>query len=127
MESGRLHPGEIQTRSEPTDRQPVGERRQTGSRYGDSRSRHPPRGIEEGHVSLILEAVLDSGAEPDGSTITEESFQLGQAALCRLEGEAQGKRRLRLPWAVLSLVTERIRPSQDHPRRSNPENVKAVL
>lgn len=61
MESGRLHPGEIQTRSEPTDRQPVGERRQTGSRYGDSRSRHPPRGIEEGHVSLILEAVLDSG------------------------------------------------------------------
>jgi hypothetical protein len=47
--------------------------------------------------------------------------------LCRLEGEAQGKRRLRLPWAVLSLVTERIRPSQDHPRRSNPENVKAVL
>ena len=75
MESGRLHSGEIQTRSEPTDRQPVGERRQTGSRYGHQRRRHPPRGIGEGHVSLNLEAVLDSGAVPDGSTTTEETYR----------------------------------------------------
>lgn len=91
MESGRLHPGEIQTRSEPTDRQPVGDRRQTGSRYGDSRSRHPPRGIGEGHVSLNLEAVLDSGAVPDGSTTTEETSHQGQAALCHGERRGPGE------------------------------------
>ena len=77
MESGRLHPGEIQTRSEPTDRQPVGERRQTGSRYGHQRWRHPPRGIGEGHVSLNLEAVLDSGAVPDEVHHYRRNLSLG--------------------------------------------------